>query len=231
MNSGRMRLKCAAGWFAAGREVAEAMALLPDGAFKLFIWLCLHAERSRGALTTDPMAIARALGKTEEEITTNLGDLFRVEICRQMPDGRIEINDRFWPYERATASLAAQDAGAYAAKVKELMLTRLCVRSVFSAADHKLALQLYDRAIPLHVVERGIHLGCLRKYAALLNNHAGTPITSLHYFNLLFTEVAALTISDEYWSYVAFKLRKLEQMWSQSQPASGTHPAEKLETK
>jgi hypothetical protein len=231
MNSARMRLKYAAGWFAAGREVAEAMALLSDGAFKLFIWLCLHADRRVGALAADAKAIARALGKTDAEITRNLGDLFQVEICRRMPDGRIQITDRFWPYERAMPALAAQDAGSYAAKVREFMLARLCVRSVFSAADHKLALQLYDRGITLQVVERAIHLGCLRKYAALLNNHSGTAITSLHYFNLLFTEVAALKISDEYWSYVGFKLRKLEQMWSRSQSSLDTNLTEELETK
>jgi hypothetical protein len=33
------------------------------------------------------------------------------------------------------------------------------------------------------------------------------------------------------WSYVAFKLRKLEQMWSQSQPVSDTDLTEELETK
>lgn len=231
MNSARMRLKCATGWFAAGREVAEAMALLSDSAFKLFVWLCLHADRSRGALVAEPEAIARALGKTEVEITTNLEDLFQVEICRRMPDGRIEITDRFWPYARAITPPAAEHAHAYAAKVRELMLSRLCVRSIFSAADHKLALQLYHRGIPLQVVERAIHLGCLRKYAALLNNHVGTPITSLHYFNLLFTEVQGLKISDEYWGYVAFKLRKVEQMWSQSQPSSSANLIEKLETK
>src|ERR1044072_2985146 len=64
-------------WFAAGREVAEAMALLSDGAFKLFIWLCLHAERRRGAVAADPGAMACALGRTIAEITTNLGDLFQ----------------------------------------------------------------------------------------------------------------------------------------------------------
>src|SRR4030095_2620101 len=98
------------------------------------------------------------------------------------PDGRIEINDRFWPYERARSPLAAQDADAYAAKVRELMLARHCVRGVFSASDHKLAQQLYYRGIPLQVVERAIHLGCLRKYAALLNNNTGTPITTFHCF-------------------------------------------------
>ena len=48
MNAPRMRLKHAAGWFAAGREMAEAMGLLSDAAFKVFFWLCLHAERSSG---------------------------------------------------------------------------------------------------------------------------------------------------------------------------------------
>ena len=48
-NDPPLRLKHASGWFAAGREVAEALTLLSDAAFKLFLWLCLHADRSRGA--------------------------------------------------------------------------------------------------------------------------------------------------------------------------------------
>ena len=227
MTSARMRMKSAAGWFAAGREVAEAMGLLSDTAFKLFIWLCLHADRSRGTITAGPKAIAEALDKTETEITKNLDDLFQREICRRRPDGWIEITDRFWPYERAAPSLAAKDAHAYAASVRELMLARRCVRSVFSAADHNLAVQLHGRSVPLQVVERAIHLGCLRKYAALLNNRAGTPITSLHYFTSLFSEVEGLKISADYWGYVAFKLRKLEQMWAQT----SANLTEKLETK
>jgi len=43
MNAPRLRLKHATGWFAAGREVTEAMTLLSDAAFKVFLWLCLHA--------------------------------------------------------------------------------------------------------------------------------------------------------------------------------------------
>jgi hypothetical protein len=222
-----MRLKSATGWFAAGREVAEAMGLLSDTAFKLFIWLCLHADRSRGTIAAGPKAIAGALGKTEGEITQNLDDLFQLEICRRRPDGWIEITDRFWPYERATSPLAAQDAHTYAARVRELMLSRRCVRSVFSAADHNLAVQLHRRGVSLQVVERAIYLGYLRKYATLLNNRAGTPITSLHYFTSLFREVEGLTISEDYWGYVAFKLRKLEQMWSQT----GPNLTENLETK
>ena len=46
-----LRLKHPTGWFAAGREVSRALPLLSDGAFKLFklyIHLCLTAERSTG---------------------------------------------------------------------------------------------------------------------------------------------------------------------------------------
>jgi len=43
-----LRLKHPTGWFAAGREVLRALALLSDGAFKLYIHLCLTAERSTG---------------------------------------------------------------------------------------------------------------------------------------------------------------------------------------
>jgi hypothetical protein len=44
MNPARFRLKHPDGWFAAGREVASALPLLSDAAFKLSVWLCLNAE-------------------------------------------------------------------------------------------------------------------------------------------------------------------------------------------
>jgi hypothetical protein len=116
--------------------------------------------------------------------------------------------------------LPSKDVWTYTAKVKELMQARACVCSSFSAADFKLAQELYRRQIPLQTVERAIHLGCLRKYAALLNNHGGTQITSLHYFTMLLEEVQRLEISDPYWSYVARKLRQVEHQWQPSHPPS-----------
>jgi hypothetical protein len=50
------------GWFAAGREVAQALSLLSDGAFKLFMWVCLNADRGLGAIRIEPGEIARVLG-------------------------------------------------------------------------------------------------------------------------------------------------------------------------
>jgi len=213
MNAPRMRLKRAAGWFAAGREVTEAMGLLSDAAFKVFVWLCLHAERSTGRLLVEPICIATALGKTEVEIRAVLEDLFQAEICCRVAGGYLEITDRFWPYERAASPAPTQEAWTYAAKVKELMLSRACVRSPFSAADYSLAIELHQRKVPLETVERAIYLGCLRKYAALLHHQGGTLITSLHYFALLLEEMQRTEISGQYWSYISLKLRQLEQQW------------------
>lgn len=216
MNAPRLRLKHAAGWFAAGREVTEAMTLLSDAAFKVFLWLCLHAERDSGRLLVEPANIASALGKDEATINEILGNLFQAEICRQVSGGYLEIADRFWPYERAPSPEASREAWTYTAKVKQLLQSRACVHSSFSAADYGLAMELHRRQVPLQTVERAIHLGCLRKYVALLNHQGGPLITSLDYFTLLLDEVQRAQVPDQYWSYTSMKLRQLEHRWQAS---------------
>lgn len=230
MKPAPLRLKHASGWFAAGREVAEALTLLSDAAFKLFLWLCLHADRSRGALRLDLQDVAPVLDKTETEITALVEDLFLKGICRPAAGGFVEITDRFWPYQRSATEPPAASAAAYLEQVKRLLLERACVHSVFPAADQKLALQLYQRGVPVERVKRAVHLGCLRKYAALLNHQGGTPITSLHYFVLLFEEVERLEISEDYWRYIALKVEKLERQWRQAKQAPAPCQAAATET-
>ena len=43
----RLRLKRSTGWFAAGREIATALPMLSDAAFKLYVFLCLNVDRSQ----------------------------------------------------------------------------------------------------------------------------------------------------------------------------------------
>jgi hypothetical protein len=230
MKSASLRLKHLSGWFAAGREVAEALTLLSDAGFKLFVWLCLHADRSRGALRVESQEMARVLGKTEAEIATLLEDLFQKEICHGA-DGWIVVADRFWPYQRLATAPPVAGAEPYVARVKQLMLQRACIRTSFTAADQKLALQLHQDKVPIERVERAIHLGCLRKYVALLNHQGGTLITSLHYFTLLFEEVEKLDISQGYWRYTAFNVEKLERQWRLTRPASSLKQLAAKETK
>jgi predicted transcriptional regulator len=91
----RFQLKQPTGWFAAGREVRCALELLSDATFKLFVWLCLHAERGRGALSATPAELAKALGRKENDIHLALEELERQGVCTLRADGVIEIRDRF----------------------------------------------------------------------------------------------------------------------------------------
>jgi hypothetical protein len=206
------RLKNPSGWFAAGREIECALKILPDPAFKLFIWLCLHADRSSGAARVTTFELASALGKTVAEIQDGLSELGRQGVCSHPRIGVILILDAFWPYERPVSIEADEDSerARYICEIKRVFLERYCVRSAFAAADQRLACELYRTRVPIADVERAILLGSLRKTAALLNNGGGTPITSLHYFVSLFDEVRK-EISPEYWNYVAHKVASLER--------------------
>jgi hypothetical protein len=214
MNDGsaraRLRLKRQSGWFAAGKEVDCALQLLSDSAFKLFVWLCLHTERSRGAVSASPAELARTLGKNEHDICLALEELEQQGVCSVKAEGVIEIRDRFWPYERHRQSSASDESNHYVGEVRRLFLQRRCVQSSFTVADEKLAVSLFRRGIPLLQVEHAILLGAVRKYGAILQHGKGTPISSLHYFADLFEEVRQ-EISPDYWTYVAHKVKTFEE--------------------
>ena len=208
----RLQLKQPTGWFAAGREVAWALQLLSDAAFKLFVWLCLYAERSRGAVSATPTELAKAVGKKESDIALAIAELQQRGVCQVRPDGIIEIQDRFWPYQRNGACPVNPEWPRYVAEVKRLFLERRCVQSSFTAADEKLALALFRRGVSLMQIERAILLGSLRKYISAVQNAGGTPISSLHYFTNLFEEVQQ-ELSSQYWTYIAQKVKTFEQTW------------------
>ena len=206
----RFQLKHPTGWFAAGREMACALEMLSDSTFKLFVWLCLHAERSRGTVSATPPELARALGKKESDLQLALEELQRQGVCTLRAQGVIEIRDRFWPYQRPCDPAARDESRHYVAEVKRLFLERRCVKSGFTAADEKLALSLFRRGVSLIHVERAILLGAARKYIAVHENGNRTPISSLYYFTDLFEEVQQET-STHYWTYIARKVKTFEQ--------------------
>jgi hypothetical protein len=209
------KLRTSAGWFAAGIEVQRAATLLSDGAFKLFVWLCLHAERGRGCLSVSVSRIAAVLHKTEEQVQAYLLELCRVGVCQRGPTNLIIIRDSFWPYTRPEASVSSETAAAYVAEVKRTFLARRCVSSAFTPADDRIAAEWHRGGVPLECIERAILLGCLRKHASLINHRSGTPITTLGYFRSLIGEVSASSASADYWRYVRMRLADLERRWPQ----------------
>lgn len=222
MSTARLHLKQPRGWFAAGREMACALTLLSDAAFKVFVWTCLQAERSQGTLCCTTAEMARAMGKPETEMVAIMQELVQKGVCNRISDAWVEITDRFWPYERMRVGAPPGNLSAYLARVRHVFLERCCVRSAFTAADEKLAVELFRKGLPIENVERAIWLGSLRKYVALLNHGHGTPITTLHYFNELFEEVNRVGMSTQYWEYVAYKLSCLEQRWRNSPSPANT---------
>lgn len=213
MSRSGVQLKASAGWFAAGIEVQHAATLLSDAAFKLYVWLCLHAERDRGCLQASADVIAAALQKTGDDIRACLTELDRAGVCHRGSEDLVRICDSFWPYTRAELSMREQQTEFYIREVKRLLLARLCVSTAFTSADRCIAAEWHRTGVSLQMVERAIQLGCLRKYAALINHGYGTPITTLAYFRSLIEEVTNSEAPVDYWPYVRLRLADLERRW------------------
>ena len=124
------RLKHPTGWFAAGGEVSRALQLLSDGAFKLYMHLCLKADRSTGQYKGDSVDLVKALGKSRRSVVVYLEELRRRGVCKtqsarnQHEQGQIEICDAFWPYERPPAQEKPQSLAEYTAHIRRQLAGR-----------------------------------------------------------------------------------------------------------
>ncbi len=154
----RLTLKHPTGWFAAGREMQQALALLSDGAFKLYVYVCLHAERSSGRLKFRHSELAQSLGKSPRSITSYLNELRRQGVCQvqaaanQHQMGSIEIADRFWPYHKQLSEVPVCNQTRYIERVRQLFLSR-----AFSSAALNVPWTQTDAENPLDSDSRKRH--------------------------------------------------------------------------
>ena len=227
MSAARLILKQPTGWFAAGREVAQALALLSDGAFRLYMHLCLEADRHTGRVRVESAALTRILRKDAASIESGLDELQHHGVCERQAD-QIEFCDRFWPYQKQVP-LAASPEIEFLRQARAAFLAPACVRSTFTAADEKLARNLGRSGVTLEQLRRAIWLGCARKYVALLNDQSQLPITSLAYFASLIEEASQPQIPISYWDHVRRRMEEMEKHWLQmgnSVAATNAHSAE-----
>jgi hypothetical protein len=157
-------------------------------------------------------------------IAMNLDELEALAVCRVIRNGGsqlvLEIRDRFWPYQRQqTPGCAPEPETEFVRKVRGLFLASACVHASFSAADEKLAIDLYRRGVSMEQVTRAILLGCARKYVAMLNAKVRTPITSLQYFADIVEEVRTSAIPESYWEPLRAKVTRMEQQWQKGSQA------------
>jgi hypothetical protein len=222
VNPQRIALKNPTGWFAAGREVARAMTLLSDGAFKVYMHVCLTADRSSGRLKIAHGDLATALKKSRRSIVNYLEELREHQVCsieaarNQHVAGHIEVCNPFWPYVKCRSDHQDRDKtlDLYVEAIRQLLAARKCVKPVFNPADEKLAAQLFGEHVELKQIEHAILLACARRYVALLNGTAVGIVSGLRYFSSAIQEVRTLQISQDYWQHLASRVGKFEQQWS-----------------
>jgi len=223
MSAPRLILKQPTGWFAAGREFTQAITILSDGAFKLYVYACLRAGRHSGCLRATVDELAQAMTRAPTAVALNLEELEALAVCRVVRSGGsqlvLEISDRFWPYQKQQPQgRTAEPEQEFVQKVRSLFLAPACVHASFSAADEKLATDLYRRGVSTEQVGRAILLGCARKYVSMLNATVRTPITSLQYFSDIVGEVSEPGIPETYWEPLRTKVMRMEQQWQQASP-------------
>jgi hypothetical protein len=211
----------------------NALSLLSDGAFKLYLFLCLRAERRSGTISISYAETATALGKSRRSVNTYFDELRDHGVCEmqaainQHGTNAITICDNFWPYTRATSNPPTQDQSVYFRGIKSLLSARACVRCSFSAGDQKLSASYFHRGITLEQLEHAIALGCSRKYLSWLNGADYKPIVSLHYFADLVEEACDEDTPTGYRDYLLAKLKKLESSWLERRGETHSAPVRK----
>jgi len=199
--------------------VSRALILLSDGAFRLYFYLCLEAKRESGSLAVNYVEVASVLSRSRRSITTYFEELRGHGVCRIHPAvnqhrlSQIEICDEYWPYTRLNGSLPYEGQEPYLLKIRSLLDARACVKCPFGAADQKFATALFDSDISIDQIERGIALGCSRKYASLLNGTDSGAIVSFSYFRDLIDEAGDQETAADHWGYLKLRLNRYESQW------------------
>jgi hypothetical protein len=224
----RLRLKRATGWFAAGDAFRKSLALLSDGAFKLFAYLCLEADRQTGRFQATHKELAAFLSKSRRAIGSYVAELENAGVCNvrsgrnQFSTTVFEITDSYWPYHRADGRSESAEQKAYVESVRRFFLALGCASSKFGAAEAAAATNMHRRGIPLTVIEQAILLGACRKYTSWLQGRALEPIQSLSFFEPLIAEVQEKPLPPGYSAYLRNKLKQLGEAWIESRESGDT---------
>jgi len=226
-------LKNPRGWFAAGVEVQKAMDLLSDGAFRLFIYLCLNAHRDTGMLEGSLTQLAKNVKRGQHTVRLYLREMQAAGTCRFRfgftpgGNGVVEITQDFWPYQQAALVPASSDSTEFVISIRKMLQSRACINTLVSAADDILAREWFDRGISIEQIEWTILIGCIRKYVSWRNNQTRTMIGSLKYFVPVLEEVLNMKTDPEYWAYLRYRLTRMENEWKHNRNESASHDVEK----
>lgn len=218
----RLSLKQTTGWFPAGDPFRKALAILSDGAFRLFAYLCFGADRRTGRFQTTHKELAKALGKSKRVIGTYVAELESKEMCsvqsgkNQFAATIFEVSDSYWPYHRLNSCPESPEQTVYIESVREYFLALGCGSGKFGAAEALDARDLQRRGIPLAVIEEAMLMGACRKYNSWFEGRASEPIRSLRYFDQLIAEIQQQPLPPGYPEYLREKIKQLATLWCEA---------------
>ena len=224
----RPRLKQSRGWFAAGETFGQALESLSDGAFRLFAFLCLNADRRTGRYAVTQRALATRLGKSRRIIGCYVRELIVKNICQmrvgcnQFAPTVFEICENYWPYYRTDDKEKLSPSKNYIITIRECFITLGCGTGQFGAPEIRLAQQMEKRGIPLEVVQGALLVGACRKYISWINGAKSAPIGSLAYFEPLIREVQQQPLPESYQNHLRSQLQKLTTQWTRMEKMENT---------
>jgi len=215
-----IRVKEPAGWFVAGLGFRRALVALSDGAFKLFAYLSLHADRRTGHLAVSHRELAAALNKSKRVIGTYVAEIEAKKVCGIIRPGKnqfaatvFEISDLYWPYHRLASRPESFEARDYVETVRECFEGLGCTGGKLSATGIETARRLHQRAIPLKLVLDAMLLGACRKVDSWLICGPSDPIHSMSYFEPLIAEIQATPLPAGYSEHLRSQLQRLLTKW------------------
>ena len=228
----RLRLKKLNGWFPAGEGFLQAMTQLSGGAFKLFVFLCLNADRQTASYTGSQRSLASAIGKSKPATEEYIAELKNKGFCSVRPS-RIpyvgtgfRICDKYWPYQTANGNSVEEDSGDYVNAVRDLFLGLGCTSGRFGPPEAGQARNLEKRGVSLQELEDAMIIGACRKYVSWLSNGPSDPIASLNYFESLIAEIRERPFPPGYRDHLRMEVKKLAGQWERAHDQSETVPSD-----
>jgi hypothetical protein len=217
-----LSLKERSGWFAAGDSFRLALLTLSDGAFKLFVHLCLEADCHTGRHEAVQSELARRIGKSRRVVGKYIEELEHKGICtirrgrNQYARTSYEIRDQYWPYHRACdlEADAGDERDAFVDAIRDCFISFGCTTGQFCSRDASLARDWQQCGIPLNTILDALLMGACRKYSSWLNSAPTEPIGSLRYFESVVTEMQERPLPAGYGEYLRKKVAKFAAAWA-----------------
>jgi hypothetical protein len=214
----KLQLKKATGWFPAGDGFLKAMRVLPDGPFKLFVFLCMNADRQTASCQSSYERLAAGIGKCRHTAEAYVADLKAKGVCTVVTSrvpyvgSTIRITDEYWPFVTPGNGSAPDDGESYVNSVRRLFTTLSCTSGRFGPSEERVAEDFARKGLPLQVIEDAILVGACRKYVSWLNSGPSAPIASLHYFEAIIEEVQDRPFPPGYREYMRGQVEKLARL-------------------